>query len=88
MRWSRINTTEIQKRLCCLVCMLSTFYAATLYAAGFADVEQKIREHVLSNGMKFIILERHEAPVFSGYIYVNVGSVDEVYGNTGNCPCL
>ena len=33
--------------------------------------------------MKFIIFERHEAPVFSGYIYVNVGSADEVYGNTG-----
>ncbi|MBI1922782.1 insulinase family protein [Candidatus Poribacteria bacterium] len=37
----------------------------------------------MSNGMKFIILERHQAPVFSGYIYVNVGSADEVIGNTG-----
>ena len=54
-----------------------------LYAAGFEDVEQKISEHVLSNGMKFIILERHEAPVFSGHIYVNVGAADEVVGNTG-----
>ena len=33
--------------------------------------------------MKFIILERHDAPVFSGYIYVNVGGVDEPVGNTG-----
>jgi predicted Zn-dependent peptidase len=54
-----------------------------LYAAGFEEVEQKISEHVLSNGMKFIILERHEAPVFSGYIYVNVGGANEVIGNTG-----
>ena len=83
MQWSRMTTTETQKRLCCLVCLLFTLCAATLYAAGFEDVEQKIKEHVLSNGMKFIILERHEAPVFSGYIYVNVGSADEVYGNTG-----
>ncbi len=83
MRWSRMTATEAQKRLRCLVCILFTLCAATLYAAGFEDVQQKIRAHVLSNGMKFIILERHEAPVFSGYIYVNVGSVDEVYGNTG-----
>ncbi len=83
MQWSRMNTIENQKRLCYLICVLFTLYAVPLYAAGFEAVEQKIREHVLSNGMKFIILERHEAPVFSGYIYVNVGSVDEVYGNTG-----
>ena len=56
---------------------------AALNAAGFEDIEQKIREHVLSNGMKFIILERHEAPVFSGHIHVDVGSSDEVIGNTG-----
>ena len=83
MRWSRINTTKTQQKLCCLICALFALYAATLHAAGFEDVQQKIREHVLSNGMKFIILERHDAPVFSGYIYINVGSADEVYGNTG-----
>ncbi|MFC1713129.1 M16 family metallopeptidase [Candidatus Poribacteria bacterium] len=65
------------------VFLLLTLCAAALYAAGFEDVEQKISEHVLSNGMKFIILERHEAPVFSGHIHVNVGGVDEVTGNTG-----
>ncbi len=83
MQWSRKTGTRVPKGLCCLVSVLLTMCTATLYAAGFEDVEQKIREHVLSNGMKFIILERHDAPVFSGYIYVNVGSADEVYGNTG-----
>ena len=63
--------------------VLLVLYSTALSAAGFGDIEQKIREHVLSNGMKFIILERHEAPVFSGHIYVNVGSSDEVVGNTG-----
>lgn len=63
--------------------LLFVLYAAMLYGAGFEDVEQKISEHVLSNGMKFIILERHQAPVFSGHIYVNVGGADEVVGNTG-----
>lgn len=64
------------------VFLLLILYATTLYA-GFEDVEQKISEHVLSNGMKFIILERHKAPVFSGHIYVNVGGADEITGNTG-----
>ena len=63
--------------------LLISVGAARLCAAGFEDVEQKISEHILSNGMKFIILERHEAPVFSGHIYVNVGAADEVIGNTG-----
>lgn len=63
--------------------LLLVLYATTLYAAGFEDVEQKVSEHILSNGMKFIILERHEAAVFSGHIYVNVGGADEVIGNTG-----
>jgi len=76
-----LNRTEI--RFNALIFLLLILYATTLYAAGFEDVEQQIREHVLSNGMKFIILERHEAPVFSGHIYVNVGGTDEVIGNTG-----
>ena len=46
MQWSRMTTAETQKRLCCLACLLFTLSAATLYAAGFEDVEQKIREHV------------------------------------------
>jgi len=63
--------------------LLKLCIITSLYAVGFEGIENEIREHVLSNGMKFIVLERHEAPVFSGYIYVNVGSVDEPVGNTG-----
>ena len=73
------NTKEISF----LSWVLLVLYSTALSAAGFEDIEQKIREHVLSNGMKFIILERHDAPVFSGHIHVNVGSSDEIIGNTG-----
>ena len=65
------------------LCLLFVLCAASVYASGFEEVAQKVQEHMLSNGMKFIILERHEAPVFSGFIYVNVGAVDENVGNTG-----
>jgi predicted Zn-dependent peptidase len=83
MRQFRIAAVRNGARFGVPVFLLLALYAATLYAAGFEDVEQKISEHVLSNGMKFIILERHDAPVFSGRLYINVGGADEVVGNTG-----
>ena len=83
MRRLGIAVVRAGTRFIVPIFLLLILYAAALYAAGFEDVEQKISEHVLSNGMKFIILERHEAPVFSGHIYVNVGGVDAVIGNTG-----
>ena len=83
MRQPRITNKNIMKIIKPIACLLLALYATALYAAGFEDIEAQVQEHVLSNGMKFIILERHDAPVFSGYIYVNVGGVDEPVGNTG-----
>ncbi|MBM3242584.1 insulinase family protein [Candidatus Poribacteria bacterium] len=83
MQKLRIALIRHVARFNAFIFLLLILYATALYAGGFEDVEQKISEHVLSNGMKFIILERHEAPVFSGHIYVNVGSADEITGNTG-----
>ena len=83
MRQPRITNKNIMKIIKPISCLLLSLYATALYAAGFEDIEAQVQEHVLSNGMKFIILERHDAPVFSGYIYVNVGGVDEPVGNTG-----
>jgi len=51
--------------------------------AQFEAIKQKVKEHTLANGMKFIVLERHDAPVVSFQIYADVGSVNESYGITG-----
>ena len=75
--------SKIIKEISFLSWVLLILCPTALNAAGFEEIEQNIRDHVLSNGMKFIILERHDAPVFSGYIHVDVGSSDEVIGNTG-----
>ena len=83
MQQQRIALIRAVARFNALIFLLLILYTTTLYAVGFEDVEGKIREHVLSNGMKFIIFERHEAPVFSGHLYVNVGGADEIIGNTG-----
>lgn len=47
------------------------------------DLEKRVTEHVLANGMTFIILERHTDPTFAGVIRFNAGSVDEGPGRTG-----
>lgn len=46
-------------------------------------VIQNISEFRLENGLKFIVLERHQAPVVSFVTYANVGGADEPDGKTG-----
>ncbi|MFQ5570489.1 MAG: M16 family metallopeptidase, partial [Rhodothermales bacterium] len=45
--------------------------------------EQNVTEFTLENGLTFIVVERHEAPVVSFFTYADVGGVDEVKGITG-----
>jgi predicted Zn-dependent peptidase len=44
---------------------------------------EQITEFKLDNGMKFIVMENHDAPVVSFVTYANVGGVDEPDGKTG-----
>ncbi|MGM9497346.1 M16 family metallopeptidase [Desertifilum tharense IPPAS B-1220] len=46
-------------------------------------VEKQIQEFTLDNGLKFIVLERHQAPIVSFITYADVGGVDEPPGQTG-----
>ena len=52
-------------------------------AQSLTDFEKKVHEFTLDNGLKFLVLERHQAPVVSFHTYADVGSVDEVKGITG-----
>ncbi len=56
---------------------------SSLLAQTFEAIKNKIKVHTLKNGMKFIVLERHEAPVVSFHVYADVGSANETYGITG-----
>ena len=57
--------------------------------SGLSQIlELNVVEHTLENGMKFLILENHEAPVFSTYLRFKVGSVNEVPGITGTSHLL
>ena len=46
-------------------------------------VAEEVTEFTLDNGMKFIVLEQHEAPVVSMMLYANVGASNEEDGKTG-----
>ncbi len=56
---------------------------ATLRAQNLADFQKRVTEFTLPNGLHFIVLERHDAPVVSFHTYVNAGAVDDPKGRTG-----
>ncbi|AFY99233.1 M16 family metallopeptidase [Calothrix sp. PCC 6303] len=47
------------------------------------QVVNNLTEFRLDNGMKFLVLERHQAPVVSFLTYADVGGVNEESGKTG-----
>jgi predicted Zn-dependent peptidase len=58
-------------------------FAASLPAQNLAEFQKRVTEFTLANGMHFIVLERHQAPVVSFHTYVNTGSVDDPKGESG-----
>jgi predicted Zn-dependent peptidase len=73
----------MQKRIFAFLTLAVLCASALWGQEGFKAVENQVIEHTLKNGLKFLILPRHEAPVVSFHTYVNVGSVNERPGITG-----
>jgi predicted Zn-dependent peptidase len=55
----------------------------SLSAVGAQNLEDRVTEFTLDNGMKFLVVERHVSPVFFGALAFNVGSLNEWDGVTG-----
>ncbi len=64
-----------------VVCLLAV--AWTILAFAGQDLRLDVKEYTLTNGLKILILERRQVPIFSAYIYYRVGSVNESTGSTG-----
>ena len=62
---------------------LALLIPSLLAAQSLQDFEKKVAQFTLPNGLTFLIIERHEAPVVSFHTYVNAGSVDDPSGETG-----
>jgi predicted Zn-dependent peptidase len=69
------------RNLAIVICFF--LIATTLRAQDIASFEKRITVKKLANGLTVVIMERPEAPVFSFYTRVDVGSVQEVPGITG-----
>jgi predicted Zn-dependent peptidase len=54
-----------------------------LRGQSLQDFEKRVTEFTLKNGMHFIVLERHDAPVVAFHAYVDAGSVNDPGGKTG-----
>ncbi len=63
--------------------LLLMFVATQVAAQDLASFEKRTQMRVLDNGLTVIILERHDAPVFSYATVVNAGSAREIPGITG-----
>ncbi len=50
---------------------------------GLESLERQVQSFTLPNGLQFIVVERHAAPVFSFETVVNSGSADDGLGTTG-----
>jgi len=84
--WHRWGVTLLAILLLCLPSLpavADTPQAAESIQPYVNRVIQKVTEFRLKNGMKFLVLERHQAPVVSFYTYADVGGVNEPEGKTG-----
>jgi predicted Zn-dependent peptidase len=50
---------------------------------SLTDFQKKVTEFTLANGLHFIVVERHDAPVVAFDTLANVGSVNDPGGKTG-----
>jgi predicted Zn-dependent peptidase len=50
---------------------------------GLESLEAQVQEFTLANGLRFLVVERHQAPVFSFFTVVNSGSANDAVGTTG-----
>lgn len=69
-----------RRKLCLLAAVIALAAAAQ---TEFRDIESRVTEFTLANGQKFIVLERHNAPVVTCLTYADVGAAQEVKGITG-----
>jgi predicted Zn-dependent peptidase len=72
-----------QLRASLLAGLIILLFSAGISAFDFSELEDAVSEHTLDNGLKIIVMERHDAPVASFVTYVNVGGVNDPKDYTG-----
>jgi len=83
MKTAKRKRGAVLAHLAILFCAMSAAFPPLTTAQDVAQFEKRMTEFTLDNGLKFLVLERHDVPVVSFHIHADVGSVDEVKGITG-----
>lgn len=78
-----MGTRNRRGLILCAAAVLAVTVGVVRGQDDFKDIEGRVTEFTLKNGMKFVVLERHTAPVASFFTYADVGSVQETKGITG-----
>lgn len=81
--WRTVNGLRSGARWTAALGLAALLAGAANVRAQFAELQSRIQEFTLDNGMRFIVLERHDSPVVSFYTHADVGSAQEVPGITG-----
>lgn len=67
-----------------VACAASLILAvAALAATGLENLEKQVQEFQLANGVRFLLVTRPQAPVFSFQTVVNAGAANDQIGTTG-----
>lgn len=89
-KWMKISKNKfVRTKL--LIVLVSCFIVLSPTAGLFAQTSHStpegikidVKEHSLKNGMKILVLERHNSPTIAVFVYFRVGSVHEPSGQTG-----
>ncbi|MCB9933595.1 MAG: insulinase family protein [Planctomycetes bacterium] len=80
-----MRTTLFHKTLFALIVagLLSTTLAVSQEAPAPKTAGLDVREHVLDNGLRLLVVNRPGVPLVSSYVWYQVGAIDETPGNTG-----
>jgi len=62
---------------------VALWFAGATPAQDLKEFEKAVAEFTLSNGLRFLVVERREAPVVSFNTHADVGAVDDPKGATG-----
>ncbi len=66
-----------------LILVLAVMLPAAIWAQKLADIEKRVTEFNLPNGVGFVVYERHQAPVVSFFSRINAGGADDPKGQAG-----
>src|SRR6185436_20097780 len=81
VRWPCLLLLPIAVVACSAPCAGAATPAPT--PTGLETLERQVEEFTLANGLRFMLVERHDAPVFSFQTVVDAGSADNAPGTTG-----